>query len=89
MKLFGIVAISAVTNIVEYGLFRSLGWYLFEILKENNIQLSPEMDMRIGRWVSESGRIILRLPLFAAFLVLLGFGAKRLVQDLPNKPAGR
>jgi hypothetical protein len=61
-------AVAAATCLFEYALVESHGAFLVKLVR------TPEMTAAGERW-SEQGRVVLfRLPLFLAFLALLGFG---------------
>ena len=82
---FGIVA--AATCIVEYGVLPSHGMYVYFIIKQHQMHLPLEWAERMDWWASQNGEVVMRLPLFVMFLILLAVGTRRLVHDLHTDPA--
>ena len=66
-------AVAALDWIVEYALFRALGRFLVAFFDESSLlaRLSDKLS-------TQGAQTIVRIPLFAAFLVLLVAGAQRL-----------
>jgi hypothetical protein len=70
--------VAAITCIVEYGIVPSHGMYAYYMVDG----LTPESGERLVWWSSHQGEIIMRLPLFAAFLILLTAGLRLLIRNM-------
>lgn len=83
---FGMV--SALTCIVEYAIVPSHGMFLYYMIKEAGVTTLPPTLVRSINWFAMPlGEVVMRLPLFVTFLVLLATGIRLLVRTLAN-PAG-
>ena len=84
------IIVATVTCVVEYAIFPSHGQFFFYMANLNNV--SKQAYNRLLWWISQPGQLLIRLPLFLAFLVLLTAGIRLLVQNphpetLSAKPA--
>jgi len=78
--------VSAGTYLVEYAVFPSHGMYLFHMLARAHMisQAQSVLDWS-GKWSTQAGQTLVRLPLFAAYLVLLVSGTHILFRSV-NQP---
>jgi hypothetical protein len=80
--------VCALTCTVEYGIIPSHGMYLYYWVGE----LSEKTVYWLNWWALPKGQIVMRLPLFAMFLILLAAGIRLLVRefrvDSPAQAAG-
>lgn len=76
--------IAAVTYLIEYALVGSDGMFLLKILAANKATLQQAVSLLpvIRACESPTGSTLIRLPLFIAYLALLGAGASILFQEL-------
>lgn len=76
--LWVFMVVTTLTCLVEYALFPSHGQFLFLMM---NFQGVPQSTIdSLMWWISKPGQATIRLPLFFAFLTLLTFGIRLLVQ---------
>jgi hypothetical protein len=84
LTVFGVI--SAATYLVEYAFFPEYGHSIF-YLWPTSLSAGGMGDALMSlyyRLDSETGRTLLRLPIFLAYLMLLFFGGRTLLRDLPN-----
>ena len=73
LACFGLM--SAGTYVVEYALFPSHGLYLFHMLaRAHMISQAQSVLEWSDKWSTQTGQTLIRLPLFAAYLILLASG---------------
>ncbi|MFZ1074406.1 MAG: hypothetical protein WAO21_13350 [Verrucomicrobiia bacterium] len=90
LALTGFALIAACTYLVEYALVGSDGTFLLNILVyKMGVQHPPLWLLRpMAACESQTGQILLRLPLFVAYLVLLAVGADVLLRSIKNRSKG-
>jgi hypothetical protein len=85
--------VSAGAYLVEYALFPSHGMYLFNMLARAHMMSQARSVLDWGqKWSTRTGQTLVRLPLFAAYVVLLVSGASilfRSVNQLFKSGTGR
>ena len=69
-------AVAALNWIIEYGFVSALGRFIVAFFDESNFIVRVS-----GKLSTPGAETIVRIPLFAAFLVLLVAGTRRLVDD--------
>ena len=82
----GFLGVAAATYLVEYALLPEYGCYLFHLWPATG-QPAGADDRLLSVYCavdSELGRTLLRLPLFAAYLALLGLGGGLLLKHLQS-----
>lgn len=86
--LMGFGLIAACTYLVEYALVGSDGMFLLKILTVDKSTLYQAVSLLpvIQACESPTGSTLIRLPLFLAYLVLLGMGISMLFRRLKNHP---
>lgn len=81
--LAGFWLASAGTYLVEYALFPSHGMYLLNLLTHAQMMSQAQSVLAWSqKWSTPAGQTLVRLPLFAAYLVLLVSGAGSLFQSM-------
>jgi hypothetical protein len=78
--LIGFYAVAALTYVVEYALLRALGRFLVAFFDGSSwlLRLSDRLS-------TPGAQTLVRIPLFAAFLILLAMGARRLSALLADR----
>ncbi len=83
LATFGVV--SALTYLVEYALIPSHGMFLIQLVREGAFMDPGGMLMRWSHnFSTHVGATIIRLPLFAAYLMLLAFGIREIWREQPS-----
>ncbi|HUB87782.1 MAG TPA: hypothetical protein VMB22_07810 [Verrucomicrobiae bacterium] len=83
--LIGFAIIAACTYLVEYGLETAFGCNLLVILtKLNHTAQVQSLLPIITKLSSQTGQTLFRIPLFLGYLILLVFGARVLLRNIPN-----
>jgi hypothetical protein len=84
LVFFGLT--SAGTYLFEYALFPSHGMFLFNLLTHAQMASQAQAILDWGqKWSTQTGQTLVRLPLFIAYLVLLGTGTNLLFQSLNSQ----
>ena len=76
--------IAAITYLVEYGILLSHGCYFFQILEHLKHRLSDQSAAHLRWWISQTGQIVQRLPLFLMLLTILAIGGRIVVRNLKS-----
>ena len=95
VAVFG--AVAALTFLVEYGILPSHGMYFVFLIRDLHPLSAGQAQVMVDllNWCgTPTGQTLMRLPLFLAFLVLIGAGTRLLVRNLcaaslADEPAGR
>jgi hypothetical protein len=79
--LAGFAVIAVCTYLIDYALVGAYGSFLMKILALKNMKLGVSLIPLAAKIQKPTGETLLRLPLFASYLVLLAVGANVLFQS--------